>query len=380
MAVLELVDVAKSFTEQTVLAALNLTVTDRELLVLVGPSGCGKSTLLRLIAGLEEPTSGQIRLDGRDLTPLAPKDRDVAMVFQNYALYPHLSVYNNLAFGLKRRADQPWSERLGDWAGHLPGVKYRSKTALDWEAQVRQIAQVLQIEPLLMRFPSELSGGQKQRVALGRAMIRNPKLYLMDEPLSNLDAQLRTQTRTQIVQWQQQLATTTIYVTHDQTEAMTMGTRIAVMNQGYLQQVATPLEIYRQPANTFVAGFIGEPAMNLFPVQAIVREAQGYLVGDGFTLLLPETVPIDRLPPTLTLGIRPEHLTVNPTQGIFQATVNVVETLGRETQVFCEAQAGAMRLRVDAEQTMHPGEQLRLGVQSEFIHLFDAQTGQRLGW
>jgi len=365
MALLELKQVAKSFGTQTVLAALDLTVGDCELLVLVGPSGCGKSTLLRLIAGLEEPTAGTITLDGRDLTPLPPKNRDVAMVFQNYALYPHLTVYDNLAFGIRRRL--PLQEKVAN----LFGGEGRHKI----DQQVRHIAKLLQIEALLTRRPSELSGGQKQRVALGRAMVRNPKLYLMDEPLSNLDAQLRTQTRTQIVQWQHELATTTIYVTHDQTEAMTMGTRIAVMNRGYLQQVDTPLKIYREPANLFVAGFIGEPQMNFLPCQWDGE----CLIGEGFTLPLPEHYQGVKLPELLILGIRPEYVYLTNENMIFKGTVQLLETLGRETLVYCNIPGGALHLRLNTEPYPEIGLSVGLGVDPVGIHLFERTSeGKRI--
>ncbi|MEN9517528.1 MAG: hypothetical protein RLZZ381_116, partial [Cyanobacteriota bacterium] len=256
----------------SVLRDINFTVEDGEFLVLVGPSGCGKSTLLRLLAGLEELTGGNIKIGDRTINNLPPKARDIAMVFQNYALYPHLNIYDNLAFGLRRNSGTDskekvssnfWEDTLTGTTRYLPrSMKYMSAKEKQVRDRVRYVASLLQIEPLLNRLPKELSGGQKQRVALGRAIARNPQVFLMDEPLSNLDAKLRTQTRAQIVQLQRQLKTTTVYVTHDQTEAMTMGDRIAVMNNGQIQQIAPPLEIYQRPANRFVAEFIGSPPMN----------------------------------------------------------------------------------------------------------------------
>ncbi len=376
MARLELRSVNKQFGPTSVIESLDLTVEDQELLVLVGPSGCGKSTLLRLIAGLDQPTSGSIRLNDRDLVPLAPKDRDVAMVFQNYALYPHLSVFENLAFGLKRRNTQPLWERLLDWAGPISG--YRSKEARYREEQVRRIAQILQMDQFLNRRPSELSGGQKQRVALGRAMVRNPQIYLMDEPLSNLDAQLRTQTRTQIVQWQRQLTTTTIYVTHDQTEAMTMGTRIAVLDRGRLQQVDTPLAVYQRPANTFVAGFIGEPQMNLIPMELQIQGGVAQLVCAGFRVALPQGYRAQDLPAHLILGVRPEQWILTPAPNNLVGVVDWIETLGSETLLGCTSPAGALRVRVSSVLILHPGDPITLGIEAALVHLFDRATGLRI--
>ena len=311
-------------SQVNILRNIDLKVNDGEFMVLVGPSGCGKSTLLRLLAGLEELTAGNISIGDRVVNQIAPKSRDIAMVFQNYALYPHLNVYDNIAFGLRRSetgrrgdggATPRYAERypLGrrqtqgnahrwetgrqgrDWVENalvgmtrsLPRkLRYLSAREQEISKQVKSVAELLQIETLLDRLPKELSGGQKQRVALGRAIARNPQVFLMDEPLSNLDAKLRTATRGQIVQLQKQLGITTIYVTHDQTEAMTMGDRIAVMNQGKIQQIAPPLEIYNQPANRFVAEFIGSPPMNFLSVELV---APLTLQHTQFTLTLPKT-------------------------------------------------------------------------------------------
>ncbi|HEY9646994.1 MAG TPA: ABC transporter ATP-binding protein, partial [Chroococcidiopsis sp.] len=315
----------------SVLRRINLTVNDGEFMVLVGPSGCGKSTLLRLIAGLEQVTGGNIWVGDRVVNDLPPKQRDIAMVFQSYALYPHMSVYENLAFGL-RRADlgeltlSPKSSRetrrgsLPAWVDNglaaatrsLPGrLRHWSNRERTIDERVCTVAHMLQIDGLLDRVPKQLSGGQKQRVALGRAMARNPQVFLMDEPLSNLDAKLRTETRAQIVNLQRKLGTTTIYVTHDQTEAMTMGDRIAVMNAGQIQQIAPPLELYNQPANRFVAEFIGSPPMNFLSVEV---KAPGVIIHPLFRVTLPERWEAALRPYDgrwISLGIRPEHLSVS---------------------------------------------------------------------
>ncbi len=334
----------------SVLRRINLTVQDGEFMVLVGPSGCGKSTLLRLIAGLETLTGGEIWVGERRVNQLPPKQRDIAMVFQSYALYPHLSVYDNLAFGLRRAApaqqrsgqkpsDQQPSARpvraeqlLVSLSRRLPPAwRYWSEAEKQIDDQVRQVAQLLQIEALLQRLPKQLSGGQKQRVALGRAMARQPQVFLMDEPLSNLDAKLRTETRAQIVSLQRQLGVTTIYVTHDQVEAMTMGDRIAVMNAGQIQQVAAPLTLYHQPANRFVAEFIGSPPMNFLAVQV-----KGLLLQHShFRLTLPaawESVLRPYSGGELTLGIRPEHFSLSsPAPKNLPVEISRVEALGSET-------------------------------------------------
>ncbi|MGL5032675.1 MAG: ABC transporter ATP-binding protein, partial [Microcystaceae cyanobacterium] len=301
---------SKEQSAVSVLRSINLEINDGEFMVLVGPSGCGKSTLLRLIAGLEEATGGNIWVGDRAVNQVPPKERDIAMVFQSYALYPHLTVYENIAFGLRRiKTTEPWLKRT--FAGltrTLPlALQYRSEQELNIQKQVRNVAEQLQIETLLDRFPKQLSGGQKQRVALGRAIARNPQVFLMDEPLSNLDAKLRAETRSQIVKIQKDSKITTIYVTHDQTEAMTMGDRIAVMYQGEIQQLAPPLELYNNPANRFVAEFIGSPPMNFLEMS--VESAQ-LLSHPLFQLTLPR-VWYERVRPypgrSLLLGIRPEN-------------------------------------------------------------------------
>ncbi|HIK04135.1 MAG TPA: ABC transporter ATP-binding protein [Trichormus sp. M33_DOE_039] len=379
-----------------VLRRINLTVSDGEFMVLVGPSGCGKSTLLRLIAGLETMTGGNIWVGDRLMNDLPPKERDIAMVFQNYALYPHMTVYDNIAFGLRRRElgtgdNQP--SRLPDFAENLlvgttrklpKGLRYLSQKERQVEQRVRGVAELLQIETLLHRLPKQLSGGQRQRVALGRAIARNPQVFLMDEPLSNLDAKLRAETRTQIVKLQRQLGTTTIYVTHDQTEAMTMGDRIAIMNQGQIQQVASPLELYNNPVNRFVAEFIGTPPMNFIPVEfhapLLITHAQ-------FRLTLPEiwARSLQRYDgQTLILGIRPEHLNVGvPATKNFQVEVDLVENLGNDAFIAAKLvdqqpqfahSTNPLQVRVPPERLVSVGEELWLSLTPEKIHFFDPDT------
>ncbi|MCG9889873.1 MAG: sn-glycerol-3-phosphate ABC transporter ATP-binding protein UgpC [Thermosynechococcaceae cyanobacterium MS004] len=342
-----------------ILKHINLAIADGEFMVLVGPSGCGKSTLLRLIAGLEEPTLGNIVVGDRCVNDLPPKARDIAMVFQSYALYPHMTVYNNLAFGLRRTR--------------------MAKSAI--AQQVEQVAQMLELGDLLQRYPKQLSGGQKQRVALGRAMARDPQVFLMDEPLSNLDAKLRAQTRAQIVQLQRQLGTTTIYVTHDQTEAMTMGDRIAVLNGGVIQQIAAPLELYQRPANRFVAEFIGSPPMNFIDVQ--VKDNQ-HLYHPHFTLTLPDTWGNTLAPlvgRSITLGIRPEHLSLtSDSPQSLPVQVALVEALGHETCLSCtfEAEKGMsmlLQVRIDPQQIVQHNDKLWLEIDPQHIHLFEADSG-----
>ncbi len=373
-----------------ILRRINLTVHDGEFMVLVGPSGCGKSTLLRIIAGLEQLTGGNIWVSDRLVNDLPPKERDIAMVFQNYALYPHLTVYDNIAFGLRRtkieNGDEQEPKQIPQWAEDaavamtrsLPkGLRYISEKEKAVEEQVRKVAKLLQIEPLLNRLPKHLSGGQRQRVALGRAISRNPQVFLMDEPLSNLDAKLRAETRTQIVKLQRQLGTTTIYVTHDQTEAMTMGDRIAVMNQGQIQQIAPPLELYNHPANQFVAEFIGSPPMNFLPVQV---KAPLLISHPQFRLTLPEVwAPLLKNYDgrSLSLGIRPEHLSVGvPAPKNLPVQVELVEALGNDTYVAATLdQVSTLQARIPPDQLVKIGDRLWLSMAVDKIHLFDPQTG-----
>ncbi|WP_414527154.1 ABC transporter ATP-binding protein [Nodularia chucula] len=387
----------------TVLRRINLTISDGEFMVLVGPSGCGKSTLLRLIAGLETMTGGNITVGDRLINELPPKERDIAMVFQNYALYPHMTVYDNIAFGLRRRElenRETQDSSLPDWAENLlvgvtrklpKGLRYISDKEREVDQQVRNVAQLLQMETLLNRLPKQLSGGQRQRVALGRAIARDPQVFLMDEPLSNLDAKLRAETRAQIVKLQRQLGTTTIYVTHDQTEAMTMGDRIAIMNQGQIQQVASPLELYNRPANRFVAEFIGSPPMNFIPV---TFHAPLLITHNNFRLTLPETWETalrkyDKQ--TIILGMRPEHLIVSvPATKNLPVKVDLVENLGNDSflavrisdslrgEAIPESQISHtdnyLQVRIPPDRLVSVGEQLWLSLNPEKLHFFDPQT------
>jgi multiple sugar transport system ATP-binding protein len=381
-----------------VLRRINLTIADGEFMVLVGPSGCGKSTLLRLIAGLEVMTAGNISIGQRLINHLPPKERDIAMVFQNYALYPHMTVYDNIAFGLRRRKlgnSENQESSLPNWAKHLlvgmtrklpQGIRYISEKEREVDQQVRYVAQLLQMENLLNRLPKQLSGGQRQRVALGRAIARNPQVFLMDEPLSNLDAKLRAETRSQIVKLQRQLGTTTIYVTHDQTEAMTMGDRIAIMNQGQIQQVASPLELYNHPANRFVAEFIGSPPMNFIPV---TFHAPLLITHDHFRLTLPETweKPLRKYDKqTIILGIRPEHLSLSaPATKNLPVKVNLVENLGNDSFLAVSWRhldtsqsklnhTDNIQVRIPPDKLVHIREELWLSLNPEKLHFFDPQT------
>ena len=349
-----------------------LTVADQEFVVLVGPSGCGKSTTLRLIAGLEEATSGTITIDERVVNRVEPKDRDVAMVFQNYALYPHLTVYENLAFGLKlRKVPKPEIER-----------------------RVRAAAAILDLEPLFERLPRALSGGQRQRVAVGRAIVRQPKAFLFDEPLSNLDAQLRGQMRLELAKLHRRLAATMIYVTHDQVEAMTLGDRIVVMKDGCVQQVATPLELYHRPANLFVAGFIGAPAMNLFrgtleaDAQGLWFRAQGDSAAGARATLRARVAPEHTagLQPhvglAVVLGVRPEDLAPagegTPAEATtFSAPVELVEPMGAETYLHLAAGAAPVVVRVQPDTRATAGDALRLRLDMARAHYFHAADGRR---
>ncbi|HEY6204018.1 MAG TPA: sn-glycerol-3-phosphate ABC transporter ATP-binding protein UgpC [Candidatus Limnocylindria bacterium] len=348
--------VTKSFGDFTAVKDLNLQVRDEEFLVLVGPSGCGKTTALRMLAGLEEQSTGDIFIGERRVNDVAPKDRDIAMVFQNYALYPHMSVYDNIAFGLKlRNVARPEIER-----------------------RVNEVAEMLSIGQLLKRKPKELSGGQRQRVAVGRAIAREPAVFLMDEPLSNLDAKLRIQTRAMLQKLHQRLLRTTIYVTHDQVEAMTMGDRIAVMNAGVLQQLDTPENLHERPTNLFVAGFIGSPSMNFFPAK-IVGSGGGAVADAGFFRAPVKGQAAEATGRDVILGIRPEdiddlasaqqngHLPV-------ETKVEVVEFLGNELQLQLSADGQTFVARVSTNTQTRPGSTLRVGFNLKKLHVFDKAT------
>jgi multiple sugar transport system ATP-binding protein len=340
---------------------VNLEIRDKEFMVLVGPSGCGKTTTLRMIAGLESITSGQVLIGDTVVNELPPMDRDIAMVFQNYALYPHMSVYDNMAFGLKMR-------------------KFDRE---DIRRRVREAAEILDIQDYLHRKPRQLSGGQRQRVALGRAIVRHPQVFLFDEPLSNLDAKLRVQMRVELRKLHDRLGTTAVYVTHDQVEAMTLGDRVVVMKDGWVQQVGEPLELYNQPANRFVAGFLGSPAMNFAAVRLSAEDGGGGLwaVGDGLRVRVPAPMT-GRLGPRagreVTLGIRPEDLRIaregDPPDLAFEAVVEVVERLGSETLLDMRVGRDTMVAAVEPTAPARPRERLRIAMNPDRMHLFDAET------
>jgi ABC-type sugar transport system ATPase subunit len=338
---LSLHGVKKSFGDVEVVHGIDLDVADREFVVFVGPSGCGKSTLLRMIAGLEDITAGEIAIDGRIVNELDPKDRDIAMVFQDYALYPHMTVFENMAFSLRYR-----------------GIERR-----EIRRRVDEAARILDIEPYIERMPRQLSGGQRQRVAMGRAIVRDPKVFLFDEPLSNLDAKLRVQMRTEIKRLRERVATTTIYVTHDQVEAMTLADRIVILNHGRIEQIGTPEDVYDRPASTFVAGFIGAPPMNLLPATAL---------------------PIAKLPiagrpaQDLLLGVRPEHLEWHDGGApLIEGKASVVEPLGSDTLVSLEVAGTPVIARLPPRVVRKAGEPVRLAAHPANLHFFDKVTGIR---
>ena len=357
----------------TAVSDFNLEIKDKEFIILVGPSGCGKSTTLRMVAGLEEISDGEIYIGDRLVNDVAPKDRDIAMVFQNYALYPHMTVFDDMAFGLKLR-----------------------KTSKDEiKRRVEEAARVLDISHLLERKPKALSGGQRQRVALGRAIVREPKVFLLDEPLSNLDAKLRAQMRTEISKLHQRLGTTFIYVTHDQTEAMTMGTRIVVMKSGIVQQVDTPNNLYLRPCNLFVAGFIGSPQMNFIEAK-LLKEGEDYLVEFGsedtktragvkYKIKLPASKNKDNVldayvDKEVIMGIRPENvhneedlIAANP-DGIVEADVEVTELMGAETYLYMNCEGQSINARVAPTNTARPGDKITIAFETDKIHLFDKDT------
>lgn len=351
----------KKFGDFVAIRDLNIEIEDKEFLVLVGPSGCGKTTALRCLAGLEEVTEGRVKIGDRVVNDVPPKDRDIAMVFQSYALYPHMTVFDNMAFGLRLRK--------------VPKKQIQER--------VEEAARILGIETLLKRKPRELSGGQRQRVAVGRAIVREPKVFLFDEPLSNLDAKLRVQTRAEISKLHQRLATTFIYVTHDQTEAMTMATRIAVMNKGVLQQLDTPQELYDRPANMFVAGFIGSPAMNFFPAHIRHDDGQVVVDADAFAVRIPEDRKAVYMPyvgKEVVFGIRPEDIhnpdfaPPNISAAPVEAKVDVTELMGNEIFLYLLAGNNNFVARVDPRSRYTIGERAQLIFNMDNFHIFDASV------
>jgi multiple sugar transport system ATP-binding protein len=365
MADVALHNVVKRFDKVDAVRDISLNIPDKEFVVLVGPSGCGKSTTLRMIAGLEEVTAGDITIGGEVVNDVPPKDRDIAMVFQNYALYPHMTVFENMSFGLRLR--------------RTPKSEIR--------ARVERAAKILDITELLDRRPKQLSGGQRQRVAMGRAIVRNPKVFLFDEPLSNLDAKLRVQMRTEIKRVHQQVKTTTVYVTHDQVEAMTLADRVVVMNGGRIEQVGSPHDLYHHPRTRFVAGFIGSPAMNFVPAR-LEQNGEGLVVrlADGLAFPVPAG-RTDRYRPAIgkeiVFGLRPEHITEPRRDGRdprceFTTTLDVVEPMGMETMVFFMVNGTEVCARVEPDAAKAPKQQMRLYANLNHMHLIDPATGDVL--
>ena len=359
MAQVTLNKVVKKFDQTEAVRGIDLDIADQEFVVLVGPSGCGKSTTLRMIAGLEETTAGEIMIGGQVVNDLPPKDRDIAMVFQNYALYPQMTVFENMSLGLRLKK--------------FPKAEIKQR--------VERAARILDITELLERRPRQLSGGQRQRVAMGRAIVRNPKVFLFDEPLSNLDAKLRVQMRTEIKKVHQQVRTTTVYVTHDQVEAMTLADRVVVMNGGRIEQIGTPHELYHAPKTRFVAGFIGSPAMNFIPCRLV--ETAGALtvqLGEGLTLPVPAERSAAYRPyagQSMLLGIRPEHITEARAYAAgaeFVMPVDVVEPMGMETMVYFIVDGTEICARVTPEAALAPGERMRFMAEMRHMHLIDPQS------
>ncbi len=351
----------------TAVSDFNLNVADKEFIVLVGPSGCGKSTTLRMVAGLEEITEGEMYIGDKLMNDVAPKDRDIAMVFQNYALYPHMTVYDNMAFGLK----------------------LRKTPKAEIERRVKEAAKILDIEHLLNRKPKALSGGQRQRVALGRAIVREPKVFLMDEPLSNLDAKLRVQMRTEITKLHNRLQTTFVYVTHDQTEAMTMGSRIVVMKDGFVQQVDTPQTLYDYPVNLFVGGFIGSPQMNFLDITLVKEGNDVFATFDGNKVKIPEgkvkkLKDLSVIGNELIMGIRPEDLhdeeifLQSASESTIKAYVEVVELMGSETYLYLTVAGKNITARVDPRSTARTGDTIRIALDPNKLHFFDRETEETL--
>jgi multiple sugar transport system ATP-binding protein len=340
-------EIKKDFGKTKVLHGISLDISDGEFMVLVGPSGCGKSTLLRMLAGLEDITGGSIAIDGRVVNDLDSKDRDIAMVFQSYALYPHMTVRENMGFSLRLRKESV--RRIAEG--------------------VTRAAKILNLEPYLDRYPRELSGGQRQRVAMGRAIVRDPKVFLFDEPLSNLDAKLRVQMRSEIKALHQRLKTTTVYVTHDQIEAMTMADRIAVMNEGRIEQLGEPLELYDRPANLFVAQFIGSPAMNVF--EGIYANGMVQALGAYWPCAVKAQEG-----QRVAYGVRPEHLALK--EGGITGQIEVVEPMGAETEILVKVGGQTLNMMTHGRASVGPGERVTLAALPAHAHLFDAATGRRI--
>jgi multiple sugar transport system ATP-binding protein len=353
MASVAIRDVRKAFGSTTVIHGVDIAIVDGEFVVLVGPSGCGKSTLLRMIAGLENITSGEIHIGDRLVNDLPPKERDVAMVFQNYALYPHMTVAANMAFSLKLRG--------------------APQTEID--TRVKRAADILGLGPYLQRFPRQLSGGQRQRVAMGRAIVRDPQVFLFDEPLSNLDAKLRVQMRTEIKELHQRLKTTTVYVTHDQIEAMTMADKIVVMHDGLVEQIGAPLELYDKPKNLFVAGFIGSPAMNFLKGAVRLNGKMEFEVPSGARLPL-AAVPAGSDGRAAIYGVRPEHFVIADDGA--EAAIQVIEPTGAEIQVVAKLGGEEIVAVFRERHQFKPGDKIRLKPDPKLVHLFDETSGQRL--
>jgi len=352
MAEIRLDDVKKSYTKNVlVIHGVSITIADGEFIVIVGPSGCGKSTLLRMIAGLETITGGAIAIGGRVVNQVEPKDRNIAMVFQNYALYPHMTVYENMSYGLRIRRMAP----------------------AEIEQRVQRAAKILELAALLQRRPRELSGGQRQRVAMGRAIVREPAAFLFDEPLSNLDAKLRVQMRLEIQKLHRALRTTSIFVTHDQVEAMTLADRMIVMNAGVAEQVGRPIDVYDDPATLFVAGFIGSPAMNFLPAR---RAGDSVELAEGVRVSLPPELRATA-PEAITVGVRPEHLRLGA-DGKFRLKVDTIEALGADSLVHTVFGEGALVVRVDGHMTPKPGEMLAFEPMAGKLYFFDTASGKRL--
>ena len=360
MAQVTLKDIVKKYGKSQVVHGISLDILDREFVVLVGPSGCGKSTVLRMVAGLEKITSGTVGIGDRIVNDVAPKDRNVAMVFQNYALYPHMNVFDNMSFGL-RLSKTPRAEIT---------------------QRVNDAAAILGLQEFLQRKPHQLSGGQRQRVAMGRAIVRKPAVFLFDEPLSNLDAKLRTQMRTEIKRLHQKVQSTVIYVTHDQVEAMTLADRIVVMRSGTIEQVGQPMDLFQHPVNTFVAGFIGSPPMNLVPARIVTSDnALRLRFNEGFSIPIPEKEGVElREGADVVMGLRTEDFTMDnganqyPQEWKVQGTVEVVEPLGGETHMHMDFQGVSFIAKSEGRRIFHPGQSLEMTMNLNHLHLFDAQT------